>query len=276
MLPRSSSSYPCVTSNSFNNEHITEAEDFYNESDFAPQPLRKVVQAPDTFLDQGSANENPRPTYRHNGMSQSLSEGNLEFRSHNAQRRAGQTKHRRLASDEIPIRRSEDTAISSSPSRGAVSSSSSRGRNILRTPSPFKLEDIEEASRSVEELAKFPPQRSRSPMKQLFGEHGWLGQSMSTKDFPSEGHRKKPGLKEWGGKLKQRVEHLVGLPVSDLLVAMLLTFCRLQTCPKSTSQPSLRASSLRQSPSPDHHPRPASTSRFHHLSKPGYNLRWNS
>ena len=46
-------------------------------------------------------------------------------------------------------------------------------------------------------------------MKQLFGDNGWLGQSMSVKELPGEVHRKKPGLKEWGGKLKERVEHLV-------------------------------------------------------------------
>lgn len=43
-------------------------------------------------------------------------------------------------------------------------------------------------------------------MKQLFGSHGWLGKSMSMKELPSE----KGGFKQLGGKLKQRIEHLVG------------------------------------------------------------------
>ena len=42
-------------------------------------------------------------------------------------------------------------------------------------------------------------------MKQLFGPHGWLGKSMSMKELPSE----KGGFKQFGGKLKQRIEHLV-------------------------------------------------------------------
>jgi hypothetical protein len=46
--------------------------------------------------------------------------------------------------------------------------------------------------------------------KLLFGEGGWLGRSMSMKDLdePSERYRK-TGLKQWGEKLKQRVEDLV-------------------------------------------------------------------
>ena len=43
-------------------------------------------------------------------------------------------------------------------------------------------------------------------MKQLFGPHGWLGKSMSMKELPSE----KGGFKQFGGKLKQRIENLVG------------------------------------------------------------------
>lgn len=77
-----------------------------------------------------------------------------------------------------------------------------RGHGATRTPSPVKqLEDIkEEASVSPRDL----PRRSRSPVKQLFGEKGWLGRSTSMKELPSEEYRK-TGIKIWGGKLKQRM-----------------------------------------------------------------------
>ena len=80
--------------------------------------------------------------------------------------------------------------------------SSPRGRAITRTPSPIKnLEDIkEEASISP----NVSPKRSRSPMKQLFGENGWLGRSLSMKELPSEEYRK-TGIKNWGEKFKQRM-----------------------------------------------------------------------
>ncbi len=48
-------------------------------------------------------------------------------------------------------------------------------------------------------------------MKQMFGERGWLGKSMSMKELPSEEYRK-TGLKHWGGKIKHRVEYMVGGP----------------------------------------------------------------
>ena len=45
-------------------------------------------------------------------------------------------------------------------------------------------------------------------MKQFFGERGWLGKSTSMKELPSAEYRK-GGIKHWGGKIKERVEHLV-------------------------------------------------------------------
>lgn len=68
------------------------------------------------------------------------------------------------------------------------------------------LEDIKEDQSPGSPVV--PPKRSRSPMKQLFGEGGWLGRSTSMKELPDEEYRKK-GLKHWGGKLKQRVEEMV-------------------------------------------------------------------
>lgn len=150
-----------------------------------------------------------RPSYSHKGMSQSLSEGNIDFRSASAELLANHLNLTKLASNEIPIRYSEDNPISSNSSRFVTSSSSSRGRSFLRSPSPYKLDNDQLPSLSPEKLLNQPPKRSRSPMKQLFGERGWLGRSMSMNELPMVEYRKKSAFKQWGGKLKERVEHLV-------------------------------------------------------------------
>ncbi len=201
--------------NPFREDRYTKLEDFYDEPHLSLEELARDIGNFYDFVENSPTRGGAQPTYRHNGMSHSLSEGNIEFRLRAGQPKAGHFRHRRLPSDEITIRYSEDDSTSfSSPSRGAVSSSSSRGRSVIRTPSPFKLEDIKEASRSVEELSMIPHKRHHSPVKQLFGEHGWLGASRSTKDLPGDLRRKKTGLKEWTGKLKERVEHLVCVSAS--------------------------------------------------------------
>ena len=131
------------------------------------------------------------------GMPHSQSDSNINFyapptNAHNL--RVGKTFAIR---DDSHVRLSEESS----------NSSFSRGRSLGRTPSPVKLlEDIKEDQSPGSPVA--PPKRSRSPMKQLFGEGGWLGKSMSFKELPDEEYRKK-GLKHWGGKIKQRVEDLV-------------------------------------------------------------------
>lgn len=82
-----------------------------------------------------------------------------------------------------------------------------------RTPSPAKLDDIVE--NGIAEFSQSPVKRSRSPVKQLFGERGWLGRSTSMKELPSEEYRK-TGFKHWGGKLKQKVGEIVS-PNKDFL-----------------------------------------------------------
>lgn len=85
-----------------------------------------------------------------------------------------------------------------------------------RTPSPRRLNDIKEEQGTnsfIENSAAYSPspiKRSRSPVKQLFGEQGWLGRSTSMRELPSEEFRK-TGIKHWGGKLKQRIEYIVSL-----------------------------------------------------------------
>ena len=76
------------------------------------------------------------------------------------------------------------------------------GRGAYRAPSPVKtLDDIKEEEPVAEEER---PKRSQSPIKQLFGEKGWLGRSTSMKELPSEEFRK-TGIKHWGGKIKEKM-----------------------------------------------------------------------
>lgn len=77
-----------------------------------------------------------------------------------------------------------------------------RGRAAYRAPSPVKiLDDIKEEEPVAENT---PPKRAQSPIKQLFGEKGWLGRSTSMKELPSEEYRK-TGIKHWGGKIKEKM-----------------------------------------------------------------------
>lgn len=137
------------------------------------------------------------PRSKNRAMPHSQSEGNIAFRS-DSRAPDQHFNHTFLGNDIGHARHSDETH---------VSPSQSRGRGISRTPSPSKyLEDIKE-DQSPED-PQTPIKRSRSPMKQMFGERGWLGKSTSMKELPSEEYRK-TGLKHWGGKIKQRMEHLV-------------------------------------------------------------------
>ena len=142
----------------------------------------------------------PSKTYKAHGMPHSQSEGNIDFRSGCSSSSSGsQYSHIYSGLDDDRARWSEDTATSSTPSRG---------RSFKRTTSPTKeLEDIKEVQSPVTPPPS-PPKRSRSPMKMMFGEKGWLGKSMSMNELPSAEYRK-TGLKHWGGKLKKGVGNLV-------------------------------------------------------------------
>ena len=88
--------------------------------------------------------------------------------------------------------------------------SPTRGRTTSRTPSPVKyLDDVPEDQ--MLDITPSSTKRARSPIKKMFGENGWLGRSTSMKEIPTDQSRK-TGLKNWGGKLKQRVEDLVRHP----------------------------------------------------------------
>ena len=180
--------------NRFSDERYTKIEDFYD-----PRPWKVGTGT-------GKAPQ-PPPKHGHNkghkspSMSHSQSEGNIDFRFRTTKdHNLGISKTLEGVAGDYDTRYSQDTD---------TSSSFSRGRTITRTPSPVKvLEDIKEDQASNSPPS--PTKRSRSPFKQMFGENGWLGRSMSMNEMPNERYRKN-GIKHWGGKIKQRVENLVGL-----------------------------------------------------------------
>lgn len=133
------------------------------------------------------------------GMSQSRSEGNIKFGRSPAIIRAARTD---VLDFERDSTQRDDREGSDSPFTSPV-----RGRAANRSPSPIKyLEEIKEDQMTIFPIS--PIKRSRSPMKQMFGEHGWLGKSTSMKELPSDEYRK-AGIKNWSDKLKQRVGNMV-------------------------------------------------------------------
>ena len=82
------------------------------------------------------------------------------------------------------------------------------------------------------EVPSSPTKRSRSPMKQLFGERGFLGRSTSMKELPSEEYRKK-GVKHWSEKIKQRV----GGMTEDVTKLLPTAIGALHTSPSTKTQP---------------------------------------
>ena len=75
---------------------------------------------------------------------------------------------------------------------------------FMRSGSPSKMTFDEIREEIMEERGTSPVRRSRSPVKQLFGEGGFLGRSLSYKEQPSERY-KKTGLKYEVKKMKQRL-----------------------------------------------------------------------
>lgn len=124
-----------------------------------------------------------------------------------------------------------DERQSRSPTRHSPQGSISRGyavnRNLNRSRSPTKtLEDVSERDENDDDLANtpapYPPKpnkRSRSPMKKVFGENGWLGKFPDEQPDPKQrskntfvthmdfAHRpKKTGMM---GKLKNKLDEIV-------------------------------------------------------------------
>lgn len=136
--------------------------------------------------------------HRPKAMSQSRSEGNM-------QKRVPPTRIETRFDPVLLEKR--NCHITIEQENNPLRDSPSRGRLAFRTPSPTKLDDI--AENQEMDYPPSPVKRSRSPVKQLFGERGWLGRSTSMKELPSEEYRK-TGFKHWGEKLKQKVGEIVG------------------------------------------------------------------
>ncbi|KAL8725314.1 MAG: hypothetical protein Q9181_006459 [Wetmoreana brouardii] len=198
----------------------TTAEDPYAEYARNPSHETTFTKIDDLLREYEKANSQTSPTaprflptkYQHRpkGMSQSMSENNISFRR--------PYDHSHFSPNVIQQRMDYDTAGATSRYEGeSPSFARSRGRRSSRAPSPVKaLEDIKEDQtpegirdqsphKDISmELPASPVKRSRSPMKQLFGDKGFLGRSTSMKELPSEEYRKK-GMKHFGAKFKQRV-----------------------------------------------------------------------
>lgn len=193
---------------SFHEERFTKIEDLLREYEKAN--AKRLPSAP-----------RYQPTkYQHKpkGISHSLSENNVSFRLNGG--------HNHVSSGSPQPQRSNRYDANSENSHHnseTTPSAHSRGRlPANRTPSPIKgLDDIKEDQTSEgsynhdtqKSLPAYPPasptKRSRSPMKQLFGENGFLGRSTSMKELPSEDGRKK-GVKHLGEKFKHHIEGMTG------------------------------------------------------------------
>ena len=198
------------TMDSYRDLRFTQVEDMYNDAVQCNDVPQYVDSSMNSVFNDGkgrAVHVTPqhgaaKTYYKPHGMSQSLSETDFYDRRQQRAPAVIRSPHFEMGDIEresplLSINKGLDSPPES-PTR--------RGRPINRTPSPVKLEDIKEDQPM--NFPSSPIKRSRSPVKQLFGENGWLGRSTSMKEMPSEEFRKN-GIKHWGGKLKQRVELIV-------------------------------------------------------------------
>lgn len=191
----------------------------------------RFTKIDDLLREYEKANLNTPPTtpryqptkYRHKPkeMSHSLSENNVSFRLNRG--------HNNVVSGSPQLQRDNryDAASKNfNDDSETTPVTHTRGRGLNRTPSPVKgLEDIKEDQSpegnhdhsTHKPLPAFPPasptKRSRSPIKQLFGEKGFLGRTTSMNELPSEEYRKR-GVWHLGEKFKHRVEGMVDCPAA--------------------------------------------------------------
>ncbi|KAL8707635.1 MAG: hypothetical protein Q9220_007373 [cf. Caloplaca sp. 1 TL-2023] len=157
--------------------------------------------------------------HRPKGLSQSVSENNIGSYRLNAQKYLPPTP----TGDDDGYEPSSKTA---DYPPDEPSFAQSRGRLPRCSPSPTRILEAIRENQTPEnnfnqrmytdppkELPESPVKRSRSPMKQLFGDKGFLGRSTSMKELPSEDFRKK-GVKHFGEKLRQRVGGML-IPISN-------------------------------------------------------------
>lgn len=94
--------------------------------------------------------------------------------------------------------------------------------------------------------------RPRSPLKKLFGEHGWLSKSSSMKDLGSDLSRPSH-LQRLGNRLKGKVGDLVTYPASKLWILPLTRDRQSRSQSSSSNQSTLKSHLL-------HHSHPTSSS----------------
>lgn len=172
---------------------------YVNNANGTPFAVERQTTWTDLYKKQGEAT---KPSHHLKGMVHSQSEGSLAFRS-----MPGDIN----TSGFHPVS-SKHKDIYTKSGQGVDLSlrSPTRGRPTSRTLSPVKyLDDVPEEQ--AFDLTPSSAKRARSPIKKMFGENGWLGRSSSMKELPTDPLRK-TGLKNWGGKIKQRVEDLVRRP----------------------------------------------------------------
>ena len=195
---------------SYRDLRFTQIEDMYNGAVQRNEVPQYVDSSMNSLFSDGKGraihttpqNGVAKTYHKSHGISQSLSETDFYYRRQHRAPAVIRSPHFEMKDivRESPLL-SIDKSLDSPPE-----SPTRRGRPINRTPSPVKLEDIKEDQPMNSPSS--PIKRSRSPVKQLFGENGWLGRSTSMKEMPSEEFRKN-GIKHWGGKLRQRVELIV-------------------------------------------------------------------
>lgn len=188
LIRHRSQSFGNVSSSSnFLDEQFAQVENFFqNHGNAQPSPAKSIESSP---------NKDPKQP---KGMSQSRSESWLHYDGvPTGVRTPIQTQTRPVDINDFFYR-----SPAATPTRG----------RLPRTPSPTKLDNIVE-DQSTDDPPS-PIKRSRSPVKQLFGEHGWLGRSTSMKEKPSEEFRKS-AMKRFTAKVKQRVGELVSIAPSE-------------------------------------------------------------
>ena len=191
-----------------NSYHVYDGHDLYEDASRSQTLVEEFYQlqsaSPSQKDDCVEDSMTKELSQKSRGMSQSRSDANIMYRRHPT---------RIDTSLDCEYSEPGNRHPASCDSFSSSSGYPSRGRFASRTPSPMKLDNINEDLEVG--CSPSPPKRSRSPVKQLFGEHGWLGRSTSMKELPSDEFRK-TGIKHWGGKLKQRVGEMVSPKISSL------------------------------------------------------------
>lgn len=155
----------------------------------APEPLHLDTHNRSSYLFHHRRDSSPErsQSYRDNPATPARVVAYYEENPAKASRRRGQTSEGGHYYD--------SAGRSESPVRGRTTSHS-----------PVKsLPDVIERDEVHVEIPESPVKRSRSPMKKMFGEGGWLGRTSSMDEFPDERYRK-PGMMD---KIKHKFEEFV-------------------------------------------------------------------